>query len=95
MWYSVVALYQSHIETSDEYLPLLDRTIFLINVLEGQQPSQKAETIAKKNEHEYDNENGERVVWRLVSVLEIQDLCEETLYDGIEVYSHLERAIVD
>jgi len=50
---------------------------------------QKAKTIGQEEQHDYYNENGARVSWRFSHVVEIQDLCEPEIYDGIEVYSRL------
>lgn len=37
----------------------------------------------------YENEDGETVEWQFLRVLEVQDLCEEELEDGTEVFSRL------
>ena len=96
MWYSVQAIFRSRFEgpKSDD-LHLIDRTIFLIDVPDGDLPDQKAQSVAKQYEHDYLNEDGEKVIWELESILEIQDLCAGTLYDGVEVFSRLEWAAQD
>ena len=42
-----------------------------------------------KMEHCYDNEECELVEWKFLGVLEVQDLSEEALESGTEVFSHL------
>jgi hypothetical protein len=37
------------------------------------------------------HENGERVTWRFRSVVEVQEVAEDTLVDGVEVLSRLYR----
>ena len=37
----------------------------------------------------YQNDRGENVAWSFVEVVEVQDLCEETIEHGTEVWSRL------
>lgn len=49
----------------------------------------RAKEIGRAAEHEYVNEAGEMIRWNFVEVLEVQDLCESNLTDGMEVFSRL------
>jgi hypothetical protein len=90
MWFSVMAIYECKVENTPDALPLSDRSIFLINVEKGTSPERKAYKIGKQRETSYKNSEGSDVEWHLAEIVEIQDLCEETLYDGVEVFSHLD-----
>ena len=87
MWYSVEALYNS--EIVEDYEPLYKFKIFIIDVGEDCSPDEKALLIARSFEYEYKNCEGEKVFWRLNKIIEIQELFEETIYDGVEVFSRL------
>lgn len=50
----------------------------------------RAEAIGRAEEHEYANDQGQTVRWRLLRVLDVQSLDETAIFDGIEVYSRLE-----
>jgi hypothetical protein len=53
---------------------------------------ERAEDVGKSAEHEYVNELGQTVRRVFVSVLEVQDLGEQELEDGVEVFSRHFRA---
>ena len=88
MWYSVQALFRCNVQDELENI-LFEKSIFLINVDDGQDVSEKAEQVAKSFEHQYKNDESKDVLWVFVKILEIQNLVEKELYDGIEVFSRL------
>jgi len=92
MWYSLESVFVCRVEDIIDDHPLLERKIYLINVLDNEVPDEKANSMGKQLEHEYLNENGERVTWRMKSILEIQELCEKDIYDGMEVFSRLQTS---
>ncbi len=88
MWYSVEALYKTvSQETAGE--TLYERSIFLIEVRDEQEVPDKAHQVALSLESSYNNAKGGSVKWTFVEILDVQDLCEEELYDGVEVFSRL------
>src|SRR5436305_1855214 len=89
MWYAAKLLYESTGGDQDGRV-LQEESIRLIQATDEAEALTKAKRIGALDEHEYPNEEGETVVWRFVSALEIQDLCEESLFDGMEVFSTLE-----
>ncbi len=90
MWFSVEALYSCRIESDfDDGESLIERKIFLIDVPKGESSEDKARLMAKSMEHEYMNPDNEKVKWELRRILDIQELCEKTLYDGVEVFARL------
>lgn len=52
----------------------------------------RGERIGREAEHSYPNELGQSVTWHFDSIVEVVDLCEIELKDGVEVWSRLFRA---
>ena len=93
MWYAAKLLYESTGGGQDGRV-LQEESIRLIQATDEAEALTKANRIGSLDEHEYPNEEGETVVWRFVSVIENQDLCEESLFDGMEVFSTLEWRMI-
>ena len=64
-------------------------TIHLIQAENEAKALLKATDLGHSEEHNYPNEHGENVKWSFVCILEIQDLCEDNIFDGMEVFSTL------
>ncbi len=88
MWFSVQALFRCDVDGELDDV-LYKKNIFLINVSDTQKASEKAGQTALSFEHQYKNSDGNEVSWKFVKVLEIQELLENELYDGIEVFARL------
>src|SRR5438045_2480550 len=88
MWYSARLMFES--DRADLDGPRLQEvSIRLIEAENEAEAMSKAVALGKREQHEYRNEAGEIVHWRFIEVLEIQDLCEAEVYDGMEVYSRM------
>ncbi len=86
MWYAAKLLFESSVP--DEHGRLLqEESIRLIEANDETEANAKAIALGNSEQHEYANPYGQTVRWRFVSVLEIQDLCEASLFDGMEVFS--------
>ncbi len=90
MWFSVEAIFKGSVENEPGDTPIYDRAIFLIDVPDGESPEEKSLKVAKLFEDKYKNERSEDVKWEFLKILEIQDLCEKEIYDGIEVFSRMD-----
>ena len=91
MWYSVEALFRCDVQGETRNV-LYDKIIFLIKVKvkdDEKKALKKAKHMARKFENTYKNHLGEKVSWKLVKVLQIQNLVKKNIYDGMEVFSHL------
>lgn len=88
MWYAVETLFRCN-EEKESGLTLYDKRIFLIKSETVDSARQKANQIASTSEVTYQNSDSEQVHWEFLRILEIQELCEGELYDGIEVFSQL------
>jgi hypothetical protein len=90
-WYSAKLLFESAINGKRQEQPLCEESIRVLLEENEESARTKAEHIGRSAEHEYQNDAGETVSWRFVSVLEVQDLSAASLEDGAEVFSTLFR----
>ena len=90
-WYSARLLFECDVEDGQKVDPLCEVSIRLIKATDEIDAEKKAHEVGINEQCEYKNENGARVKWRFVRAIEIQDLCEEEIFHGVEVYSYLFR----
>jgi hypothetical protein len=89
MWYAVKMLFATEIDNAESPRPLFEKSIRLFEASSEAEAIQKAVITGKTARLTYENDQGERVSWKFVRLVEVQDLCETTLYDGVEVFSEL------
>lgn len=68
---------------------LYEESTRLIKAANEEEAREKAVCLGKEAQHSYANDSGEMVAWEFVEILEVQELCEENFYDGIEVFSRM------
>jgi len=91
-WYSAMIIYESEVEGTPgtpDPLTIREESIRIFRAESESTAWKKAEEVGQQNEHSYKNEQGELVTWRFVRVVEVQDLCEVQLADGVEVFSRM------
>lgn len=89
-WYAVVTLTVSKIKEKPQAQPLYDKSLMLVEAESKEEAEEKARYLTIENHlSSYKNPDGETVIWEFVDILEAIDLCEESLFSGIQVYSHL------
>ncbi len=88
MWFAAKLLFESSVREGDGRV-LQEESIRLIQADDEAHAHAKATELGTTEEHQYPNEQGETVAWQFVGILEIQDLCEDNLFDGMEVFSTL------
>ena len=89
-WYSAKLLFESEVDGENDQ-PLREESIRVLLSESEAEARAKAAEVGTEAEHEYLNEQGQKVRWRFVAVLEVQDLCADALTDGMEVFSVLFR----
>lgn len=89
MWFSARLLFESELSDTTGDPSLQEENIKLVSAESEDEARKKAEAIGRNEEIAYSNADGETVTWHFLGVLEVQDLCESALYDGVEVYSRL------
>src|SRR5690606_37215183 len=90
-WFSARLLFESEVHDDQKTEPLCEESIRLVDAQDEAEARHKAEQIGREEQHEYRNEAGVTVRWKCAKVLEVQDLCESRISDGMEVYSRLFR----
>ncbi len=88
-WFSAKILYESKIEGHMDPEPLYEESIRIFNAPGEAEAIERATEVGLRGEHSYHNEAKELVSWRFTQVLEVQNLCEEELRDGMEVFSNI------
>lgn len=66
-----------------------EEVIILVLAQSEEEAWLRARRMGVQREHSYVNEGGARVAWKSETVGEVQDLCETSLFDGMEVYSRM------
>ena len=84
-WFSVKILYESDAAGRT----LGESSLRLILAADEAEAAAKARIVGMRDEHDYQNDSGQVVRWLFARVLEVQDLCETEIVDGMEVYSHV------
>ena len=98
-WYSAKLLYVCDVEGNSiknsadvkESSNLTEYSIRIFKAKSEEEAKEKAKQIGLKNQHYYKNYLDEKVSWNFVKVVEIQDLFEDEVLEGIEVYSSMNR----
>jgi hypothetical protein len=91
-WYAAKLWHSSFVGgrgAGDGRSTLHDYSIVLVRATSEAAAARRAARVGKEREHGYRNEAGERVEWRFIKVLEVQDLVDESLEHGTEVWSRL------
>jgi hypothetical protein len=70
---------------------LVEESIRVFRASDAADAAKRADEIGRTSVHEYKNDAGQTVQWAFVRTLELQDLCEQTLDDGAEVFSTLRQ----
>lgn len=88
-WYSARILYETEIDGRPDVDGIREESIRVLRAESAEAALSKARKIGRLNETTYQNHAGENVTWRFRRVLEVQDLCEHALREGVEVFSVL------
>lgn len=88
-WFSAQLRFRSKICDASCHDPLCEESIRLIEAETETVAWAKAAALGQASEHTYENDQGELVQWVFVRVVEVQDLCEDEIKDGVEVFSRL------
>lgn len=90
-WYCAKLLLKAYLGSDSITETMKDESIRLISASSIEEAQQLALEVGHTLEHSYPNDKGETVYWKFISVMEIQDLCEDTLQHGMEVFSELSK----
>lgn len=89
-WFSVLVEIKCVVHDNNDPNPMYENTVFLFQAIDENEARKKAEVYCKKNSYnEYLNDEGKIVHWSFVKILEVQNTCEQKIFDGVEVFSRL------
>ena len=84
-WYSVTANYKAVHLGKLRRRHLWEQTIFLVTAASEEEAQQVGYQVAKSKEHQYLSATGEQVMWQLIEVIDIKELIDQELKQGMEV----------
>lgn len=90
-WYSAKLLFEAEVEGDESDDRLCEESIRILLADDDRHAQERASEIGAKAEHQYLNDEGRVVRWRFKEVLDIQDICEPEVTDGMEVFSQMLR----
>lgn len=94
MWFAAKLLFESGLRHDDGRV-LQEESIRLLQANDEAEAHTKAHALGTSEQHHYRNAYGEDVAWQFVSILELQDLCEADLFDGMEVFSTMKWKMLE
>jgi hypothetical protein len=94
MWFAAKILFESSIRHDDGRV-FQEQSIRLIQASDESEARAKAAIVGVSEQHNYPNTCSENVNWQFVSVLEVQDLCEAEIVDGMEAFSTMKWVPAD
>jgi hypothetical protein len=90
-WYSVVLLFSSSIGDVASLRPLCEERVVLFRSNTAGEIDAAARRYAEREQHSYQNANGETVNWRFHGIERIEPLAEPPANEGWEVSSRYAR----
>ena len=91
-WYVAEAVFESVVEAAaPDYLPLVERSWFLISAPDEEMAQAKAVALATARQESYSNVAGETVRWPLRRIERVREVMDRVLGDGTEVWSVIFR----
>ena len=91
-WYSAVLVVQCRVEgASAENDILYDRQIRVLRADDPESAYVRAVELGRGEGSNYDNAEGQQVLWEFVGLVNLTELLDEEITDGTEVYSELKR----
>lgn len=90
-WFSAKMLFVATVDGQRPDDALIEESIRVFRASDPAEAARRADEMGRSSVHEYKNDAGQTVGWVFIRTLDVQDLCEDTLDDGAEVFSTLRR----
>lgn len=90
-WFSAAIIYESKMDGRAYDDSLRECSVRILLADSEEAAWTRAEEVGRKNEHSYLNSDGETVSWVFCEVGDVQELYEDSLADGDEVFSRMWR----
>jgi hypothetical protein len=87
-WFVAEAIFQARVSTgATEDCPVTEKLLFLVRAVDHQTALEKAQALARAKEHAYSNEQGHRVSWTYVQIVEVTEMIDQQFEEGSELKS--------
>jgi hypothetical protein len=90
-WFAALLTFEAEVDGVPNDDRLCEASVRLVEAADLEAAQEKARRLGRESEHVYLNENGERVTWRFDKLIDVQEVGEGPLVDGVEVLSRLYR----
>jgi hypothetical protein len=90
-WYAAVLIVECRVGGDDKRRLLFDRQLRLICAADHEEAYCKALKLGRAENQSYQNPRGEVVQWRFIGLENLAELLTDTIEDGVEIYSSLQR----
>ena len=88
-WFAARLLSEDLHPSEPNAAPLFEESIILLRARDAAEARARSEEMAARSETEYSNPDGHTVRWVFREVLEVQELVDDDIADGTEVYHAL------
>ena len=86
-WYTAKCYYiAAHTGNEPPHEPLREYRYLLIRGLDETDAMTKALALAEKRQHSYRNQFGATVRWKLEQVIDVKEIFDFEIKDGLEIY---------
>jgi hypothetical protein len=88
-WYGVCVVLRSTIDGVSSVSDLFEESFRVIRAASASEAAEAGELVGRASRHEYRNEHAQLVRWDFVKVSDVQELDNDELSSGDEVFSRL------
>jgi hypothetical protein len=92
-WYAAELTFRGTVLDDPKDEPLYETSIRLVQADSDDEAKTKAAALGNEGAHEYLNPDGERVAWHFLKVGDVQEIEDQTLAHGAELFSRISREI--
>lgn len=91
-WFGVKLQFVSRVGGRIDADAIVEESIRVLRATDEADALRRATELGHASSHAYENADGELVEWVFTRTLEVQDLSEDAIEEGTEVFSTLRRA---
>jgi hypothetical protein len=90
-WYVAEIIVRCEVGKLSKAKSLYDRQFKILRASTHEAAYHRALELGKQENHSYKNSSGEKVSWRFAGLGNLEELLDEALVDGTEIFSRLQR----
>jgi len=90
-WYVAEIIVRCRIGKSSKSKSLYDRQVKVLRASTHEAAYQRALELGKEENQSYKNSAGQKVFWKFVGLGDLEELHDENIIDGTEIFSRLQR----